>query len=123
MFSCVGARIAGVSGVSHLYLNHSVAPNRSVGLAGTREFLTEAAHRFGDAGWSSLRVIADGDFVVQHGVRGGSWRGGAMFGYDAQPGEYSHEVAFIYRLADGRIAERWAVRDDLTMLRQLGAIS
>ena len=99
-------------------VNHSLAPNRSVGLAGTRECLTEAARRLGDADWSSLRVIADGDFVVQHGVRGGSWRGGAMFGYDAQPGEYSHEVAFIYRLADGRIAERWAVRDDLTMLRQ-----
>jgi predicted ester cyclase len=102
-------------------VNHSLAPNRSVGLAGTREFLTEAAHRLGDAGWSNLRVIADGDFVVQHGVRGGSWRGGALFGYRAQPGGYSHEVAFIYRLADGRIAERWAVRDDLTMLRQLGA--
>jgi hypothetical protein len=68
-------------------VNHSLAPNRSVGLAGTREFLTEAA----------------------------------LFGYRAQPGGYSHEVAFIYRLADGRIAERWAVRADLTMLRQLGA--
>ncbi len=39
-----------------------------------------------------------------------------------QPGEYSRDVAFIYRLREGRIAERWAVRDDLTMLRQLGAI-
>jgi len=29
---------------------------------------------------------------------------------------------FIYRLVDGRIAERWAVRDDLGMMRQLGAL-
>jgi predicted ester cyclase len=28
----------------------------------------------------------------------------------------------MYRLVDGRIAERWAVRDDLGMMRQLGAI-
>jgi predicted ester cyclase len=28
----------------------------------------------------------------------------------------------MYRLTEGRIAERWAVRDDLTMMRQLGAI-
>jgi hypothetical protein len=26
-----------------------------------------------------------------------------------------------YRLVDGRIAERWTIRDDLTMLRQLDA--
>jgi predicted ester cyclase len=103
-------------------VNHSLAPNRRAGLAGTREFLAEAAHRLGDAGWSSLRVIAEGDFVVQHGMRGGNWRGGSLFGYERQPGEYSREVAFVYRLADGRIAERWAVRDDLRMLRQLGAL-
>ena len=29
---------------------------------------------------------------------------------------------FAYRLVDARIAERWAIRDDLTMLRQLGAL-
>ncbi len=104
-------------------VNHSLARNRRAGLAGTREFLSEAAHRLGDAGWSSLRVIAEGDFVVQHGIRGGRWRGGPMLGYDLQPGEYSREVAFIYRMREGRIAERWAVRDDLTMLRQLGAIA
>ena len=104
-------------------VNHSLAPNRRAGLAGTREFLTKAANRLGDTGWSSLRVIAEGDFVVQHGIRGGNWRGGSLFGYDPQPGEYSREVAFIYRLVDGRIAERWAVRDDLRMLRQLGALS
>src|SRR4029453_10225865 len=28
---------------------------------------------------------------------------------------------FAYRLVDGRIAERWALRGDLTMLRQLDA--
>ncbi len=28
----------------------------------------------------------------------------------------------IYRIADGKIAEHWAVRDDLTMLLQLGAL-
>jgi hypothetical protein len=27
-----------------------------------------------------------------------------------------------YRFADGRIAERWPIRDDLGMLRQLGAL-
>ncbi|HZC52629.1 MAG TPA: ester cyclase [Mycobacterium sp.] len=103
-------------------INHALAPSRPQGLAGTREFLTETANRFGGDGWSELRVIADGDFVVQHGIRGGHWQGGPLFGFDPHPGPYGREVAFVYRLEAGRIAERWAVRDDLTMLRQLRAL-
>lgn len=29
----------------------------------------------------------------------------------------------MYRLVDGRIAERWAVRDDLALLLQRGVLS
>jgi predicted ester cyclase len=104
-------------------VNHALAPSRPVGLAGTREFLAGAA-RFRSDGWQRLVVIAENDFVVQHGVRGGAWPGGPFLGIDAAPAPYAREVAFVYRLAGlagGRIAERWAVRDDLGMLRQLGA--
>ena len=101
-------------------VNHALAPSRPRGLAGTREFLAGAA-RFHSDGWQRLVVIAEDDYVVQHGVRGGTWPGGPFLGVDAAPGPYAREVAFIYRMAEGRIAERWAVRDDLGMLRQLGA--
>ena len=101
-------------------VNHALAPSRPAGLAGTREFLAGAG-RFRSDGWQRLVVVAEDDFVVQHGVRGGVWPGGAFLGIDAAPGPYAREVAFVYRLASGRIAERWAVRDDLGMLRQLGA--
>jgi predicted ester cyclase len=103
-------------------VNHALAPGRPAGLAGTREFLANRGTRFGDAGWSSLTVVAEGDFVVQYGTRGGSWRGGDLLGFDTPAGTYSRDVAFMYRLVDGRIAERWAIRDDLTMLRQLGGL-
>jgi predicted ester cyclase len=103
-------------------VNHALAPNRPPGLAGTREFLTQSSGRFGDHGWTNLNVIAEGEFVVQHGNRGGTWQGGPLFGFELRPGPYDREVVFIYRLVDGRITERWAVRDDLTMLRQLGGI-
>lgn len=103
-------------------VNHALAADRPKGLAGTREFLTVSARRFGDGGWASLQTIAEGDLLVQHGMRGGHWPGGPLFGFDLQPGPYSREVAFLYRLDGGRIAERWAVRDDLTMLRQLGGL-
>jgi predicted ester cyclase len=103
--------------------NHALAPGRPPGLAGTKEFLESGAGRSfqGDA-WESLETIAEGDFVVQHGVRGGHWPGGPFLGFPTQPGDYRREVVFLYRLRDGRICDRWAVRDDLTMLRQLQAI-
>ena len=104
-------------------INHSLAPGRPPGLAGTREFLATAAAQLGSTGWTRLRVIAEGDFVVQYGAHGGHFHGGRLLGIDAPPGDYERDVAFMYRLSDGRIAERWAVRDDLTMMRQLGAIS
>jgi predicted ester cyclase len=104
-------------------VNHALASGRPQGLEGTREFLASAfGNRFMTDGWQHVNVIAEGDFVVQHGVRGGSWPGGPFLGLEAEPGEYAREVAFVYRFEDGKIAERWAIRDDLTMLRQLGAL-
>jgi hypothetical protein len=46
----------------------------------------------------------------------------AFRGVRIPAGDYTREVAFMYRLQQGRIAERWAVRDDLGMMQQLGAI-
>jgi hypothetical protein len=35
------------------------------------------------------------------------------------PGRYTRDVMFGYRLSDGRIIERWAIRDDLAMILAL----
>jgi hypothetical protein len=43
-------------------------------------------------------------------------------GFEVPAGTYVRDTAFPYRLAAGRIAERWAIRDDLAMLMQLGAL-
>jgi predicted ester cyclase len=104
-------------------VNHALASGRSEGLQGTREFLASSfGNRFASDNWRRLNVIAEGDYVIQHGVRGGEWPGGPFLGFHAEPGEYAREVVFVYRLENGKIAERWAIRDDLTMLRQLGAL-
>jgi hypothetical protein len=67
-------------------------------------------------------VVAEGDYVVQVGARQGRWHGGSFSGIDAPPGDYDRDFAAMYRLVEGQIAERWAIRDDLGMLRQLGAV-
>lgn len=102
-------------------VNHSLAPGRPAGLDGTRQFLREAGSKFHADTWRDLVVVAEGDYVVQFGSRGGRWPGGVFLGYPAAAGDYERDFACMYRLAGGRIAERWAVRDDLTMLTQLRA--
>jgi predicted ester cyclase len=102
-------------------VNHSLAPSRPQGLEGTREFLRSAGRQFANDHWTSVTVLADGDLVVQFGERGGNWAGGPFLGVELAAGTYARSFAAMYRIADGRIAERWAVRDDLGMMRQLGA--
>ncbi|MPY86061.1 MAG: hypothetical protein GEV00_23110, partial [Actinophytocola sp.] len=97
---------------------------RPAGLEGTREFLRTAGHKQWLADrWRSMTVIAEGNFVVQYGVREGHWPGGCFRGIDVPTGDYTRDFAVMYRLEDGRIAERWAVRDDLGMMQQLGALT
>ncbi|MGW2373202.1 MULTISPECIES: ester cyclase [Kitasatospora] len=103
-------------------VNHALDPSRPAGLEGTREFLSTAAGRFEDDHWRSCRTVAEHDLVVQFGLRVGHWTGGDFLGFPTHHGDYAREAAFAYRLRGGRIAERWAIRDDLTMIRQLGGI-
>jgi predicted ester cyclase len=103
-------------------VNHALAPGRPAGLAGTREFLSTQGRRgWRSDRWQQVVVVAEGDHVVQYGTREGHWPGGSFRGVQIPAGDYTREVAFIYRLQQGRIAERWAVRDDLGMMWQLGA--
>ena len=104
-------------------VNHTIAPDRPKGLAGTREFLETMARRSSsDQPWHKLTVVAEGPYVVQFGKRGGHWPGGEFMGIEAAAGPYSRDFMAAYRFANGRIAERWAIRDDLGVLRQLGAL-
>jgi predicted ester cyclase len=102
-------------------INHALAPSRPPGIAGTREYLASPlADRFRGETWQERRVVTDGRYVVHHGLRTGHWPGGDFLGIAAPLGDYTREVVFIYRVSDGKVAERWAIRDDLGFLRQLG---
>jgi predicted ester cyclase len=101
-------------------VNHALAASRTPGLAGTREYLASPlAERFSEV-WRERRVITDGEYVVHHGIRAGHWPGGEFLGIPAPSGDYARELVFMYRVRDGKVAERWAIRDDLGFLGQLG---
>ena len=103
-------------------INHALAPGRPNGIEGTREFLSSPGRKAHAGRWVERVVVADDDYVVEYGARSGIWPAGPFRGFEVPGGHYERDVAFMYRLADGRIAERWAVRDDLGLMLQLGAV-
>lgn len=105
------------------FVNHALAAGAAPGIEGTRAFLRKAARSQYPARWAQSHVVAEGDYVVVFGVREQTWPGGPFRGYDIPPGKFKRDTAFAYRLEDGRIAERWAIRDDLAMVQQLGGRS
>lgn len=104
-------------------VNHALAPSRPPGLEGTREWLETEGRNFQSFPWKELLVVAEDDLVVQFGVREHDWPGGRFRGFEVPAGRCERGAAFMYRIGDSRIVERWAVNDLLTMLLQLGAIS
>jgi len=103
-------------------VNHSLAPSRPPGLAGTRQWLETEGRNFQSFSWKELFVVAEDDLVVQLGTGSVDWPGGRFRGFVVPAGHCERGAAFMYRVADGQIVERWAVNDLLAMLLQLGAI-
>ncbi|MEY2468093.1 MAG: hypothetical protein QOF21_791 [Actinomycetota bacterium] len=76
-----------------------------------------------DSQWTIADVLVDGDRVAVRATWSGTYGGPQFRGVPiAKPGAFSAEHIHIYRVAYGKLAEHWVVRDDLTMLRQLGAL-
>jgi steroid delta-isomerase-like uncharacterized protein len=75
-----------------------------------------------DSRWTISDALADGDRVAVRITWSGTYEA-PQFRELAipAPGAFSAEHVHIYRVTDGKLAEHWVVRDDLTTLRQLGA--
>lgn len=101
-------------------VNHALAAGRPQGIDGTRQFLEQARRSVHPARWLSSHMVAEGDLVVHFGTREHEWPGGSFRGFALAAGRYARDVMFAYRLREGRIVERWAIRDDLAMITQLG---
>jgi len=101
--------------------------NHVTGRSGTEDFKRLAAE-LGSAPDTSNVIefmVAEGDLVVAlmtvtRTVRSNT----TIFGYAVEGRGQSYTVhhIHIYRVADGKIQEHWALRDDISMLRQLGLI-
>ena len=104
--------------------NHQPDRSPETGLDKFRKAIEGVTGAVPDSNWTTLRLIAEGDFVVCHNSWSGTYRGNVFRGVPSPQGKrFSVEHVHIYRIIDSRIGEHWVVRDDLGMMLQTGAIS
>lgn len=104
------------------FANHA-APHRRQDLQGLKDVIGFSRNTQPDQTWSQQHLIAEGDLVVLYGVRDGTWHASEFRGIPTPTGRrVSVELAHMFRVVDGRLTEHWAVRDDLGMMQQLGAL-
>jgi len=90
------------------------------GIEALKAFVADYRRAFPDARSTVEDQIAEGDRVVTRWRARGTQRG--PFGPIEPTGRgFEMEGVTIERIAGGRIAEVWVARDDLGVLRQLGA--
>jgi predicted ester cyclase len=124
-FYAAGGPVADPATLSELfhpdYVSHTSPPGMAPGIGqaiGLREFLTST---FDDIHYELIRTAVDGDLVATH-TRLSATHAGDGLGFPATGRSFTAEQMHFVRIADGRIVEHWAVRDDAAMMRQIGAI-
>jgi predicted ester cyclase len=102
------------------FMNHA-APGAPPGPASFKQLVTFYRSAFPDAQFTIEDILADGDKVVMRNTFSGTHRGPFM-GIAPTGRRVSQEQIHIVRVASGQVVEHWAVRDDLSLLQQLGIV-
>ena len=101
--------------------DHGAVAEHRHGIAGFKHVMEWVRTFSADVHYDIEDIIAEGEKVAvrmtQSGTHTGSVRGNPATGK-----RFSVDYVHWFRLADGKVAEMWAVRDDLSRLEQLGLI-
>jgi steroid delta-isomerase-like uncharacterized protein len=104
------------------YFNHAATAEHQHGTAGAKHVFSWLVAAFPDTRFDIEDIIADGDKVAIRGTASGTHEGEALWGIPPTGKRFAVQQVHWLRVTDGKIAEHWAVRDDLGMMRQLGAV-
>jgi steroid delta-isomerase-like uncharacterized protein len=103
------------------YVNHAAASSRQRGPEGARATAAFLNRTFQDMHHEPLDAVAEGDLVVIR-LQASGRHIGEIDGFPPTGRTFSVQHIHIFRLADGKISEHWACRDDLGAARQLGLV-
>ena len=111
------------------YVEHAVAPFGAVapgaveGPAHLRETAEWLLAQFPDIRMTILALIGEGDLIAVR-LRAEGTNLGPLYGVMPPTGRsFEAEQSHWFRLENGRLAEHWATRDDLSTMLQLGVIA
>ena len=100
-------------------VNHAAGPQ---GREGLQAILRTLEHDLGPITVEPHHLIGEGDLVAQHVTLHGTHRASTMpllAGAVVSGRPAAWTFIHIWRVADGRIVEHWACRDDMGLLEQL----
>src|SRR5215211_2997251 len=102
-------------------IDHDARPDEPQGLAGVQQTLLWLGGVFSDQRWDIHQVIGEGDLVVVYCTLLGRHTGDLM-GIPPTNREVAMDYVHILRFKDGKAVEHWSVRDEMTLMRQLGVL-
>jgi steroid delta-isomerase-like uncharacterized protein len=106
------------------FLNHDPTPVASRDPESMKQFIHTITQAFPDHHHAIEDLIAEGDKVVIRCTLTGTHQGLFPGFLDTPPTSKSicQRQIHILRIQDGKVSEHWVIRDDLTMMQQLGLI-
>jgi predicted ester cyclase len=104
-------------------INHAAGPMRQ-GREGWKQIIRMIRNDLGPYEIENHAFIADGDLVAHHMTMRGVHQDSTMplfAGVPVTQNPVAWTYIHIWRIADGKVVEHWACRDDVGLLRQVGA--
>jgi len=101
-------------------IDHGARPGEPRGLEGARRTMLWLARVFAEQRWEIHDVIGEGDTVVVRCTHHGRHVGDLM-GISPTNRVVAYDYIHIVKFRDGKASEHWGFRDDLALMRQLGA--
>jgi predicted ester cyclase len=100
-------------------VEHGARPDEPAGIEGVRRTMHWLAGVFSEQRWEIHQVIGEGETVVVHATHHGIHTGEFM-GIPPTGRRVAYDYAHIVRFRDGKVAEHWGFRDQMTLMAQLG---
>lgn len=108
--------------VTEDFLNHPAINQQQRGRQNLKDVIRIFEKAFPDFRYEIEDLVAEGDKVTVRDVFTGTHEGDFM-GIPPTGNQVTMQTIHIFRFEEGKIAEHWAVRDELGMMRQLGVVS
>jgi steroid delta-isomerase-like uncharacterized protein len=104
------------------YVDHNPAvPNQAAGAAGAKQVFMAFKSAFPDLHFTIEDIMVEGDKIVWRWTSTGT-NTGSMLGMPPTGKQATISGIEIYRIASGKIGERWGNFDQLGLMQQLGVI-